>query len=1395
MPVKQGAERGGGGGGGGDTRVGRPRSRGSSSTGGGSNSNGGGIKFAKSVSGRRVTTCAAPVFFSARSTSEARVDLRERQHHGDDGKEEEKKHPKRIRTRSDVDASLSDASASSSASSPVLLRSLSAEALFGEEAGRVQKEEGRLLHSMRNGIGGEGTCEPSGISEEDRRRRGATTTAMDGGVGVGGDTDALTSQLEKQRAALVASNVDEEEEEEEGFCNCGCGVEASPYSVVRKEKKQDEVTAAEKGKESGRQTGCESEDEGCYLLGSLSHHHRVTERLLKRKEEEVSATGKQQEGEREGVPKCVPSPSSVEHHSLRGGTCSSVYVDATHDERRSFSLSVDSGRSSDSGTLGGARRQLHHHCGESASSKLASSSSCSSSSSSSTAERSSTPSPVKIVSHSFCDFLGNVTAAVKPAIKVPGKAPAMDAEKQPPAANKVTVFVPYSALSDIKRRESSRMRMGEVDSGGSMEIDGPGENSSSCPSSAVVKSVFADNVVICDTQVILRINCHSTSADPSPSSSPNNFTTRGKGEGEEEGGEEREDCRDPSAEVHNQKDDTNEGGGRKRESRDPTTTSTKNPPPPGAKKSAGMGRHLNRRMARRMTTTVAVYEMVNSSKRTGNGCVTVEEEKDEEDKEGEEKRSTLFSGDDHMQKSKGATRGGDIKDASQTGNKNSSPRHPRSQDPSSSASKCGSAPPRRKDLCKLLGLIECDVATDATSPEDIKLAQKVALGNLIQAIQAQQQEQLRTEQQQEMEAARVASDDKISNSSFSMMGPQCPGKKKKDLAKFLGVEEVSADRNSVISHAPSSSASSQKKFSSAGPDGKPSSFLLNWGQLMKHSIRWKDSKGSADITGHVDNGDPSLRAEEDPLDLLQFHQLKSASEVVFGSGSVAASRTNRKDLNKFLGLDDSDSEEMVFIQNRKRPASSEEQQQQQQQRQHNGINGYNNSNNNDSSLNRSEQGSSSGVVSVVGIRIEPAEAEDEDDGFFFVTGGDGDSDDDNGAIVEPIVVGQCSSCSSSPDLSLRKMRPPPPRRKPPSLNNFLLHRSPPPSSSAGASSFGGPKRSHPFRSLSSATSLDRARKSRAAMMSGIFPANVDMTKKKKGCGSNPDSKSSSLGSGGQRTTTATTTTDEDEDEDTVAFDADSPVREENEDEPKVESDSDFSPPPRKSVIFKEYNNFSVEESLAQGFPVIPDRAYNGNGSGDSDYFRRQERKKKKDAARRSAEVLATGQYYHHHHRQRCQHGDHLPPPPPPSPPPLSATLDSWNNNEDGRRSRSESNSRKKGKKVQRGAMVRRHRILIPNNSDAGSCMFVDPSAAASPAAVPSPPPPPPLHQVWYHHVRPHFYAPQLLQLPPLHHHQHQPPPPQLLSYSPNGRIRQVRGRPAYDYLDMQEMKRALRHEQ
>ena len=59
---------------------------------------------------------------------------------------------------------------------------------------------------------------------------------------------------------------------------------------------------------------------------------------------------------------------------------------------------------------------------------------------------------------------------------------------------------------------------------------------------------------------------------------------------------------------------------------------------------------------------------------------------------------------------------------------------------------------------------------------------------------------------------------------------------------------------------------------------------------------------------------------------------------------------------------------------------------------------------------------------------------------------------------------------------------------------------------------------------------------------------------------------------------------------------------------------DFDPPPRKSVLFKEYA-FSVQESIATGLPIIPFVCPTTSTFG--------ERKRKKDAAKRTAEILST----------------------------------------------------------------------------------------------------------------------------------------------------------------------------
>jgi hypothetical protein len=58
---------------------------------------------------------------------------------------------------------------------------------------------------------------------------------------------------------------------------------------------------------------------------------------------------------------------------------------------------------------------------------------------------------------------------------------------------------------------------------------------------------------------------------------------------------------------------------------------------------------------------------------------------------------------------------------------------------------------------------------------------------------------------------------------------------------------------------------------------------------------------------------------------------------------------------------------------------------------------------------------------------------------------------------------------------------------------------------------------------------------------------------------------------------------------------------------------DFDPPPRKSVLFKEYA-FSVQESIATGLPIIPFACPPTSTFG--------ERKRKKDAAKRTAEVMS-----------------------------------------------------------------------------------------------------------------------------------------------------------------------------
>ena len=79
----------------------------------------------------------------------------------------------------------------------------------------------------------------------------------------------------------------------------------------------------------------------------------------------------------------------------------------------------------------------------------------------------------------------------------------------------------------------------------------------------------------------------------------------------------------------------------------------------------------------------------------------------------------------------------------------------------------------------------------------------------------------------------------------------------------------------------------------------------------------------------------------------------------------------------------------------------------------------------------------------------------------------------------------------------------------------------------------------------------------------------------------------------------------------------------------LENDMDkFDPPPRKSVVFKDYGLFSVEESIAQGLPIIPFDSVNMDADGKITEKKKGQsgvvqKKRKKDAERRSSEIFIT----------------------------------------------------------------------------------------------------------------------------------------------------------------------------
>lgn len=101
--------------------------------------------------------------------------------------------------------------------------------------------------------------------------------------------------------------------------------------------------------------------------------------------------------------------------------------------------------------------------------------------------------------------------------------------------------------------------------------------------------------------------------------------------------------------------------------------------------------------------------------------------------------------------------------------------------------------------------------------------------------------------------------------------------------------------------------------------------------FSRSSVRWKNSRSSSGSNHHHDllsgpgPGPGNLQTDDDDStddDVLKELQVPVQFRQM--SDNVPSSSNNRKDLSKFLGFDDSDSEEIVFIQNTKstkQPAS------------------------------------------------------------------------------------------------------------------------------------------------------------------------------------------------------------------------------------------------------------------------------------------------------------------------------------------------------------------------------------------------------------------------------------------------------------------------------------------
>lgn len=212
-------------------------------------------------------------------------------------------------------------------------------------------------------------------------------------------------------------------------------------------------------------------------------------------------------------------------------------------------------------------------------------------------------------------------------------------------------------------------------------------------------------------------------------------------------------------------------------------------------------------------------------------------------------------------------------------------------------------PVARKDLYKLLGLIDqCRlVSADLASPNDIQIAQRLAMDNVMGALSLDKKQ-------------------------------LCY---KKNLVKFFGVDEATA--MGVYNSAKSRNKKVNMEKSSRirrKPLNKPVTVvskhhLLNFGHVVRNKMSWRignsavtpnklfQTSGSKHQDGVVCVSMRRARNNRGPLSMVASGSISSTDELK-GDQEAQQIRLHHKDLNRYLGFDDSDSEELIFIQNKKK---------------------------------------------------------------------------------------------------------------------------------------------------------------------------------------------------------------------------------------------------------------------------------------------------------------------------------------------------------------------------------------------------------------------------------------------------------------------------------------------